>query len=356
MSGSVLGKPRRPGPRRTSHVTLADVARTARVAKSSASYALNGRPGVADATRERIVAVAEAMGWLPNCAARALSVARANAIGLVLAQPAEALTFDTFHLRFIAGLEQELSRHDLALLLRVVADPEAEAAVHRRWSAEHRVDGVILVNQRIHDQRAAILRGLGLPSVLVGAQDGVTPAVSSDDVAAMNAAVRHLVALGHRRIARVGGNPEFLYTQLRQDAFWAAAGGSDLKAEDVLDSGLRGDDATRVLLGSTRRPTAIIYEDDASAVSAVTVARRMGVSVPDELSIVGWDDSRLCELVYPPLTALHRDIFRYGELSARHLVSVIEGHRPSDLEGTLTTLMVRGSTAPPAPGSRPLPG
>src|SRR2546426_698245 len=82
---------------------------------------------------------------------RALSVARANAIGLVLAQPAEALTFDTFHLRFIAGLEQELSRHDLALLLRVVADPEAEATVHRRWSAERRVDGVILVNQRIHD-------------------------------------------------------------------------------------------------------------------------------------------------------------------------------------------------------------
>jgi DNA-binding LacI/PurR family transcriptional regulator len=348
MSGSALGKTRRPRRSRASHVTLADVARTARVAKSSASYALNGRPGVAEATRERILAVADAMGWLPNSAARALSVCRANAIGLVLAQPAEALAFDTFHLRFIAGLEQELSRHDLALLLRVVSDPGEEAAVHRRWFAEHRVDGVILVNVRIRDQRAALLRRLGLPAVTVGAPGGGTSAVWSDDVAAMRTAVEYLVSLGHRRVARVGGNPEFRYTQLRREAFLAAARGSDLKPEDILDIGLTGDQATSVLLDSSPRPTAIIYEDDANAVSAVTVARRMGVSVPGDLSIVGWDDSRLCELVHPQLTALHRDIFRYGELCARHLVGVIEGNPPGDLQGTATTLVIRGSTGPPA--------
>ena len=80
---------------------------------------------------------------------------------------------------------------------------------------------------------------------------------------------------------------------------------------------------------------------------AVAVARRLGYSIPDDLSVIGWDDSLLCELVQPPLTALHRDIFRYGGLCARHLVMVIEGGQPGDVPGTETRLIVRGSTGPP---------
>ncbi|MDQ6741555.1 MAG: LacI family transcriptional regulator [Candidatus Dormibacteraeota bacterium] len=350
MGRSALRKGTQHGRQRASHVTIADIARTAQVAKSSASYALNGRPGVADATRQRVVAVAEAMGWRPNCAARALSAARANAVGLVLAQPPEMLGFDTFLLRFIAGLEQELSRHGLALMLRVVADPEAEVEVHRHWSAEHRVDGVLVFNQRMVDPRAPALDRMGLPAIVVGTPDGITPAVWSDDEAAMTAAVEHLVSMGHRRIARVGGNPEFRYTQVRREAFFAAARAMELDPEDVTDSTLRGEAATRDLLGSPRPPTAIVYEDDAGAAAAVIVARQLDYSVPDDLSIVGWDDSLLCELVHPPLTALHRDIFRYGGLCARHLVMVIEGQEPGDLQGTETRLVIRSSTGPPPAG------
>jgi DNA-binding LacI/PurR family transcriptional regulator len=274
----------------------------------------------------------------------------------VVGQPAERLGFDTFHLRFIAGLEQELSRHDLALLLRVVQDPEAEVEVHRRWAAEHRVDGVLVLDRRLVDPRPSALDGLGLPTVVVGPPNDATPAVWSDDAAAMSAAVDHLVALGHRRIARVGGNPEFAYTQVRRAAFLAATQAAALHGADVLDPGTRGEMATRELLSLTRPPTAIVYEADVTAASAVAVARSMGVSIPDQLSIVGWDDSVLCELVHPPLTALHRDIVRYGELCARHLVSVIEGRRPGQVQGTTTSLVVRGSTGPaPSPRVRPTP-
>ena len=347
MGRSPLRKGVQHSRQRASRVTIADIARTAKVAKSSASYALNGRPGVADATRERVVAVAEAMGWRPNCAARALSAARANAVGLVLGQPTDTLGFDTFHLRFIAGLEQELSRHDLALLLRVVADPQEEVEVHRRWAAEHRVDGVILFNLRIVDPRATALDGMGLHAIAVGAPNGITPAVWVDDEAAMVAAVEHLVSMGHRRIARVGGNPDFLYTEVRRKAFFAAARAARLDPQDVVNSSLRGEAATRELLGSPRPPTGIVYDDDASAAGAVAVARRLGYSIPDDLSVIGWDDSLLCELVQPPLTALHRDILRYGGLCARQLVMVIEGQQPGDLQGTETKLVVRGSTGPP---------
>jgi DNA-binding LacI/PurR family transcriptional regulator len=240
MGPGALRKGTQHSRQRASRVTIADIARTAQVAKSSASYALNGRPGVAPATRERVVAVAEAMGWRANCAARALSAARANAVGLVLPQPAEKLSFDSFLLRFIAGLEQELSRQDVALMLRVVTDLEEEVEVHRRWSAEHRVDGVMVFNQRTADPRAAALDGMGLPAIVVGAPDGVTPAVWSDDEAAMAAAVEHLVSIGHRRIGRVGGNPDFLYTQVRRAAFLATARAAALDPEDMMDSGLRG--------------------------------------------------------------------------------------------------------------------
>jgi DNA-binding LacI/PurR family transcriptional regulator len=137
---------------------------------------------------------------------------------------------------------------------------------------------------------------------------------------------------------------------VRRKAFLAAARAQELDPEDVTDSALRGEAATRDLLGSLRPPTAIVYEDDAGAAAAVIVARQLDYSVPDDLSIVGWDDSLLCELVHPPLTALHRDIFRYGGLCARHLVMVIEGPEPGDLQGTETRLVIRSSTGPPPAG------
>jgi DNA-binding LacI/PurR family transcriptional regulator len=341
-------------PDRTSRVTIADIARRARVAKSSASYALNGRPGVAAATRQRVVDVATAMGWRPNVAARALSAARANAVGLVLAQPAETLGFNTFYLRFIAGLEEELSRHDLSLLLRVVPTLEAEISVYQQWLAEQRVDGVIVVDLRVRDPRVAAMERLGLPGVVVGMlEEGVTPAVWPDDEAAMTSAVEYLVSLGHRRLARVGLNPEFVYTRIRRAAFLRAVRKAGLAAGDWIDSRAHGEAATRALLTSVRRPTAIIYEDEATAVAALAVAREMGVSIPHDLSIIGWDDSLLCQLVNPALTALHRDIVAYGEVCARHLVRLLEGDRIGGAQATVTSLVVRGSTAPPrAPGLR----
>ena len=346
MNRSVLHKSRQPD--RASRVTIADIARRARVAKSSASYALNGRPGVGAATRQRVVDVAQAMGWRPNFAARALSVARANAVGLVLAQPAEMLGFNTFYLRFIAGLEGELSHHDLALLLRVVPNLEAEISVYQQWAAEQRVDGVIVVDLRVRDPRIPATERLHLPAVIVGRPEGgVTPAVWPDDEAAMMSAVGYLVLLGHRRLARVGQNPEFVYTRIRRAAFLRAVRKAGLAAEDCVDSKAHGEEATRALLRSVRPPTAIIYEDEGTAVSALAVAREMGVSIPHDLSIIGWDDSLLCQLVNPALTALHRDIFAYGEACARHLVSLIQGDQVGGAQGTVTSLVVRASTAAP---------
>src|SRR6188472_4036622 len=118
--------------------TIKDIAERAGVSKGAVSYALNGRPGVSDETRERILAIAHELGWYPNRAARALSAARADACGLVLARPARTLALEPFFMEFLAGVESELSAQSIALTIQLVGDVAEEIAVYRRWWGEHR--------------------------------------------------------------------------------------------------------------------------------------------------------------------------------------------------------------------------
>ncbi|WP_143587850.1 LacI family DNA-binding transcriptional regulator, partial [Streptomyces alboverticillatus] len=149
--------------------TMKDIARRAGVSESAVSFALNDRPGVSDATRERVRRVAEQLGWRPSTAARALSGEGAATVGLVLARPARTLGVESFFLQLLSGVQETLVGHGLGLLFQVVEDLDAECAVHRRWWAEHRVDGLLVVDPRDGDPRPALLAELGLPAVIVGA-------------------------------------------------------------------------------------------------------------------------------------------------------------------------------------------
>ena len=139
--------------------------------------------------------------------------------------------------------------------------------------------------------------------------------------------MQYLAALGHRRIARVAGVSEFVHTEERTRAFRDCARELGLDAEVVStdytpESGTR---ATRRLLSAPKPPTAIIFDSDLLAVTGLGVAQQMGFSVPDDLSLIGWDDSLISRVVHPPLTAITRDIGGYGATAAAHLLRVIEG-------------------------------
>ena len=328
--------------------TIHDIAREAGVAKSTVSFALNGQPGVSDHTRQRILAVAGELGWQPSRAARALSAAQAEVVGLVLARPAGLLAVEPFFMRLIAGVEAALGADDIGLLLQVVGDdPERELEVYRRWWGQRRVDGVLVVDVRTDDPRLPLLAELGLPCVLVSSEvpgSGLT-SVGLDTKSAMVAAVAHLRALGHTRIARVAGIAEFQETVLRDRAF-AEVAGSDAVVVAADYSGDAGAAATRDLLLSGRPPTAIVYDNDVMAVSAVGVAAELGVDVPGELSIIAWDDSPLCRLPHPALTAMSLDITAYGAAAAATLLRVIAGERVPDRVFGAPELIVRGSTGP----------
>jgi DNA-binding LacI/PurR family transcriptional regulator len=188
--------------------------------------------------------------------------------------------------------------------------------------------------------------------VIVGGplEDAALPAVWHDEASVAVEVVRYLAALGHRRIARVAGVAEFVHTARRTQAFREIADELGLAFEVVEtdytpESGAR---ATRMLLSSPDAPTAIAYDSDILAVTGLGVAHQMGFGVPDDVSIVAGDDSMICQVVHPPLTAVTRDITAYGAAAARRLLAEIEGEETGNVEAPAALLTPRASTGPPA--------
>ncbi len=334
--------------------TIADIAKVVGVSKVSVSNALNGRPGVSEATRARVLAVAEEMGFVRNSAARALSGAKAAAVGLALCRPARMLGTEPFFMELIGGIENVLSDASYSLALQVVSDHERGLEAYRRWWGERHIDGAILVDLRENDARVPALEEMGLPTVVIGHPSGagsLTP-MWSDDAAAVRETMEYLAALGHRRVARVAGLTGLVHTSLRDRAFAAACADLGLTARRTVHTDYTGEEgarATRRLLLSPDRPTAVLYDNDIMAVAGLSVAQEMGLEVPRDLSIVAWDDSPLVQVVRPPLTALTRDIHAYGANAARTLLALIAGRDVAGYEDEAPRLTPRGSTgAPPA--------
>jgi DNA-binding LacI/PurR family transcriptional regulator len=335
--------------------TIADIAREAGLTKAAVSFALNGQPGVSEQTRMRVLEIARRIGWQPNSAARALSDGRAGAFGLVVDRPAAMLGVEPFFMQLISGIQAELSGQHVALLFTIAEDLDAEIELYRTWWGQCRVDGVFVVDLRVDDPRVPVLEEIGMPAVVIGhpSVSGSLPAVWHDDVVVTRTVMEHLVALGHRHIGRVSGMPELRHTQIRTEAFEAAAVDLGVTVVHLAGdyTGESGARATEALLGARPRPTAIVYDNDLMAVSAIGVARRLGIDVPGEVSMVAWEDSPLCQLVHPALTALHRDVLGYGARAAARLVAAARGAGVGDVKDAAHQLVRRESTGPVSSGA-----
>ncbi|GII75843.1 LacI family transcriptional regulator [Sphaerisporangium rufum] len=331
--------------------TIADVARLAGVSRGTVSFALNGRPGVGADTRERVLAAAAELDWTPSRRARSLAASRAFALGLVIARPPQLLGADPFFPTFIAGVESVLAERGHILVLQVVLSAAAETEGYRNLARDGRVDGVFLTDLRHADPRIELLAELGLPAVTLNRPDVPSPfpAVGLDDHAGVEAAVRHLAGLGHTRIAHVAGPAHFLHGAGRAAAWRAALAAAGLPPGPLAEadfSAAGGAAATRELLAARPRPTAIVYANDLMAIAGLTAARAMGLSVPDELSVTGFDDCELAEHVHPPLTTVTMDVFGWGVRAATALLDLVDGAAVPDAALPPARLVVRGSTAP----------
>ncbi len=333
--------------------TIEDVARLAGVSKGAVSIALNGHAGVADATRARISEAAHTLSWRPSVHARALLASRAFALGLVISRPPELLAADPFFAAFIAGVESVLAARGLALVLQVVdQDPEAEAASYRRLAHEGRVDGVLLTDLRIDDPRFAWLAELDLPAVAVGRPSSGCPFpwLDTDDRGGVHESVRHLIALGHRRIAHVGGASGYVHSSARRRAWQDEMRAHDLEPQLYADGDFTaegGARATHDLLALGEPPTAIVYANDLMAISGMSAALDAGLTLPDQLSIIGFDDIPLAAHVRPALTTVRQDAANWGRAAGRSLVALVEGEPPPTVALAPATFVERSSTGVP---------
>lgn len=339
----------------TPRVTIKDVAARAGVSKGAVSLAFNRKPGLSEATRDRIFAAARELGWSPSSTARTLAGSRVDVVGLAVCRPARLLGLEPFYMEFISGVESVLVERSCALLLRLVRSPEEEAGLLESWWRGRQIGGSILVDLRAEDPRPAVARRLGLPVVAVGhpSLTGGLTSVWTDDATAVAEAVRYLAALGHRRIARVGGAAELGHTSIRTAAFDETVGALEPAArawQVATDfSGDAGARATRTLLAApeAERPTAIVYDNDIMAVAGLSVAAEMGLRVPEDVSLLAWDDSQLCRLTRPTLSAMSHDVHGFGAEVARTLFGTLTGDGPGSHPVPTPLLTPRGSTAPP---------
>ncbi len=333
--------------------TIADVASRVGVSKSLVSFVFNDRPGVAPQTRELILATARELGWRPRPAARALSIRRSFALGLVVRRDPTVIAGDSFFPAFIAGVESVLADEGQVLVLSMVADAEAESRAYRTLSEDHRIDGAFLTDLRVEDSRLALLTELGLPAVTLGHPIGPSPfpAVSLADQPGVQQTVRHLLAMGHRRIGYVAGDVTMLHGLRRRDSFVAAmreAGLTDDLVEDTDFSAAAAVRATQRLLERTPRPTAIAYASDPMALAGLGVLQAQGLRAPEDVSVAGFDGTDLARYVHPALTTVVSDPVAWGREAARTLLRLISDGAADDVELPAARLQVARSTAPPA--------
>jgi DNA-binding LacI/PurR family transcriptional regulator len=327
------------------------VAKRAGVSSAAVSFAVNDRPGVSPETRERILEVARELGWRPSASARALTEARTRAIGFVLARDPAQIELDSFFVRFLSGLERTLAPADYALLLQLVPAGPALGA-YERLAFAGRVDGFLLADVEVDDARFALLEDAGLPVVLAGHPDGECPFpwVETRHAEGMTAAVEHLLELGHERIAFLGGSRDHEHVQARLEHWQAAAGPAAGLVVHARNEAVA--EAAREVLGvaggpdaELDPPTAIVCTSDALALAVVGAAREAGLSVPADVSVVGFDDSPLAALASPALTSVRVDYAEFGAAAASALLAAISGAETPPYSPSAPELVPRASTA-----------
>lgn len=333
----------------TGQPTIADLAQSLGLSKSAVSNALNDRPGVSAATRQRVREAADASGWRPNALARALSTGQAGAFGLCIARDSSVLGSESYYQRVLAGIEEVLIDSEQSLLLRLVGTGGADLDVYRRWAREGRVDAVALMDMQSDDPRLPLVEELGLPAVIQGSIGGYRsahgagatpwPVVNGDVDAEAALLVDHLHQRGARRLAFLHGPLNFIHEVGRLAAVCGAceSHGVTMRAIETdysQEAGLHfGND-----LVDEGWADAVITSND---LLAVGVARACGDS--PTVKIASWDDSQLCAYLRPGITALNRHPQAVGRQVGLMLVHLAR-REPTQPEATPVTLVVREST------------
>jgi LacI family transcriptional regulator len=334
-------------PRTNGRVTMQQVAAEAGVSVSTVSKVINGRYGVASETVEHVTGVINRLGYEASLVARSLRNHRTNVIGVLVAD------FEPFSAEVLKGAADAIRGTGFEL---VAYSAGGRVDEHVGWERRYLsrvmgtlVDGAVLVTPTVTDVR------YDGPIVAVDPHTGRSslPTITADNLQGARLGVDHLLGLGHTRIGMVTGRPDLVSAQLRERGYREAHAAAGVPVDPAL---LRpgafepepAREATRELLALPDPPTAIFAANDLSALAALEVAADLGLDVPRQLSVVGFDNIPESALAHPALTTVQQPIRQMGHDAIAMLVGLIAGEEPADTHVTLeTTLVIRRSTAAP---------
>jgi LacI family transcriptional regulator len=334
--------------------TITDVAAEAGVHPSTVSRVLNDHAGstIRPETRQRILVVADRLGYRPSALARSLRLQRTLTLGMLVPD-----ITNPFFSSIIKGAEDAVRERGYNLILCNSEDEPEREATYLRVLRERQVDGLLIASSQMADDTIAELREDAFPFVLLNrAAHGVDDlAVLVDNHAASVEVVAYLAALGHRRVGHIAGPQNTTTGVERRDGYRAAvlehrlADEPGLLVEAEAFSELAGYRALQVMLAGSARPTAIFGANDLIAIGMLQGLREIGVRVPDDLSIVGFNDIPLAGLLEPALTTVHVPQLEMGVAGAHLLIDRLEGKPIGNVRVILPTeLVIRASSAAPA--------
>ena len=317
--------------------TLEKVAAHAGVSRATVSRVVNGSPSVDPALVAKVQTSIKALNYVPNQAARALMTGRAGMVALVVAESDTRVFGDPFFSGIVRGVNQELTRAGMQLILAMAHDESETDRVQAFLMGRH-VDGVLFISEHSHADFAAQVAEAGIPLVVGGRPLSVSPDlpyVDNDNVGGARLAARHLVSSGRRRVGTITGPTDMSAGIDRLQGFRDGLG--ELYDPSRVEAGLfttqSGTAATAALLERHPDLDALFAASDLMALGAYAAVKHAGRRIPDDIAIVGFDDIPLAEVSDPPLTTVRQHTVDQGRLMARMLVSILEGGSPQDIAG-----------------------
>ena len=346
-------------------ITLTEIARRAETSPMAVSVVLNGARSntrVSDTTRRRIKAIAAEVNYTPNAMARSLKNQRTHTLGVLFNWAGTHTLHNLYSVAVLDGIVAAAAEAGYHIL--IYTESWRSTALSARTFADQRTDGVIVVAPNEHSDVVPGLASLGLKVTVLSSVTTVegVPYVAIDNQSGVTAALEHLRGLGHTRIAFAGQGRQRVSMRERYDTYlaWMREHGFpvyDGYANDDFTAGGGGASAERwkQLLQMPNRPTAVFTVTDDLAAEALDTARSLGIAVPDQLSVVGFDDVLIASLTVPKLTTIRLPLFEMGKQSARLLIENIEGRGDTDNPAHIVApeLVVRASTKAAAETSLP---
>ncbi|WP_405925383.1 LacI family DNA-binding transcriptional regulator [Streptomyces sp. NBC_00035] len=319
--------------------TLEEVAARAGVGRGTVSRVINGSPRVSDATRAAVEAAVAELGYVPNTAARALAANRTDAIALVVPEPETRFFAEPYFSDMLRGVGAALSDTEMQLLL-IFAGSDRERQRLAQYLAAHRVDGVLLVSVHADDPLPDLLSQLEIPAVISGRRSAgeTLPSVDSDNYGGGRAAVEHLIAQGRRTIVHLAGRLDVFGAQRRVDGYREGLREAGREPDDRLiipgdfteEGGRR---AMTELLDRCPSLDAVFAGSDVMAAGARQVLREAGRRIPEDVALVGYDDSAIARHMDPPLTSVRQPIELMGRAMIDLLLDEIADRRPAVSRG-----------------------